>query len=368
MQMSWVNDVWEKVEKKLALTSSRTANDMFPYTTENGRFVAKGNLYWWTNGFWVGILWLMYNETKDTKYKTLAESLEVKLDEPLYGFDGLHHDVGFMWLLSSVANYRLTGNEESKKRGMIAASVLASRYNMAGKFIRAWNRERVGWSIIDTMMNLPLLYWASRETDDPRFSHIAQSHADTVLETFIRPDGSVIHINCFDPETGELLENLGGQGYTEGSSWTRGQSWAIYGLALSYIHTKQQKYLDAAKKVAHYFIAALAAADDFVPNCDFRAPAEPVYKDTTAGVIAACGMIEISRQLPEFEKDLYFNAALKILKATERDYANWSDDEDSIIQMGTESYKNKHNIPIIYADYYFIEALSKLRGKDVLFW
>lgn len=368
MKTGWVNDAWGKVEKKLALTNARTDDNLFAYTTKNGRYIAKGNIYSWTNGFWPGILWLMYNETKDARYKTVAENLEVKLDEALHGFDGLHHDVGFMWLLTSVANYRLTGNEKSKNRGMIAASVLASRYNMAGKFIRAWNDDKIGWSIIDTMMNLPLLYWASGETGDPRFKFIAQSHADTVLETFIRPDSSVTHINCFDPETGELIENLGGQGYAKGSSWTRGQAWAIYGLILSYIHTKKQEYLDAAKRVSHYFIAALAGADDFVPDCDFRSPKEPVYKDTTAGVIAACGMIEISKQLPEFEKDLYLNSALKILKSTEERYANWSDDEDSIIQAGTERYSSDQNIPIIYADYFFIEALSKLRGNDVLFW
>ncbi|NLB80752.1 MAG: glycosyl hydrolase family 88 [Clostridiaceae bacterium] len=366
--MDWVDQTWQKIEKKLSITSKRTDNNLLVYTTENNRFVNKRGIFWWTNGFWPGILWLMYSQTKDESYKKIANNLEVILDEALSNLEHLHHDVGFMWLLSSVANYKLTGNPQSKKRALTAANILAARFNIAGNFIRAWNEDRFGWAIIDCMMNIPLLYWATEQTQDPRFKHIAQGHANRTLETFIRPDGSVNHINVFGPETGEFVESLGGQGYGLGSSWTRGQAWAIYGFILSYIYTKEQKYLDAAKSVSHYFIAALASKDDFVPDCDFRAPKEPIYKDTTAGVIAACGMIEISKNVPEFEKDLYLNSAMKILKQTEQRYADWSEQEDSIVQAGTESYNNGHNIPIIYGDYFFIEAISKLRGNDILFW
>ena len=364
----WLDDIWTKIERKLDIVSKQTDDSVFAYTTENGKHIDKDYIYHWTNGFWPGVLWLMYKGTKKEQYKEIAEKLEDKLDEALNGFVGLHHDVGFMWLTSSVANYRLTGNEKSKTRGLIAASYLASRYNAEGKFIRAWNGEKhAGWAIIDCMMNIPLLYWASRETNDPRYKFIAMNHADTALKTFIRADGSVNHINSFNPDTGEYIESFGGQGYQVGSSWTRGQSWAIYGFVLSYIHTGKKEYLDAAKSVAHYFIAALAANDDFVPPCDFRSPKEPVYKDTTAGAIAACGLIEISKNVPEFEKDLYLNSAVKILKAIEK-CCNWSNEEASIVQKGTEAYSNGHNMPIIYGDYYFIEAILKLRGDQVLFW
>jgi unsaturated chondroitin disaccharide hydrolase len=370
MMEKWLNDVWAKIENKLARTSRTPGDKLFAYTSKDGKFVGSSNIADWTNGFWPGIMWLMYIGTKDEHYRKTAESLELKLDEALYRYEELHHDVGFMWLLSSVANYRLTGNLESKRRGLYAAATLAARYNAAGMFIRAWNgQEKTGWAIIDCMMNIPLLYWASDEIGDPRFKHIATSHADTVIETFIRPDGSVNHINSYDPQTGEFIETFGGQGYTVGSSWTRGQAWAIYGFILSYIHTKNEQYLFAAKRIAHYFISALAARDDFVPDCDFRSPKEPVYKDTTAGMIAACGLIEISRNVPEFEKDLYLNSAIKILKETEEKYCNWSDNEDSIVQMGTEAYNHGgKNMPIIYGDYYFIEAVLKLMNKDILLW
>lgn len=142
----------------------------------------------------------------------------------------------------------------------------------------------------------------------------------------------------------------------------------LYGFALSYIHTGKQEYLDTAKKIAHYFIACIC--DDYLPKCDFRSPNEPVIYDSTAGAIAACGLLEIAKNVPEHEKKIYFNAAVKMLKALEENFCNWEEDEDSILQMGTEAYhreEGKH-IPIIYGDYYFVEAIYKLKGNTTLFW
>ena len=366
----WINEVWSKIEKKLSHTNETVGSSIFPYTTdENGRFKPSPNegISWWTNGFWPGIQWLMYSETGKECYKKVANELEDKLDEALYGFDGLHHDVGFMWLISAGANYRLTANEMSKRRSLIAANFLAGRYNPVGNFIRAWNDDKIGWAIIDCMMNLPLLYWASEETGDPRFSQIAQNHANTAMNTFVRPDGSVNHINVYDPYTGEFLETLTGQGYGVGSSWTRGQAWGIYGFVLSYIHTQKQEYLDTAKRIAHYFISALG--DDFVPPCDFRSPKEPVYKDTTAGAVAACGLLEIANAVGDAEGAMYKDAAIKILKAMEDRCCDWTEDNDAILHMGTEAYEfGGKNIPIIYGDFFFIEAILKLKGSKFLPW
>ena len=371
----WLDELWDKIQNKLERTARETNDSCFAYTTKNNKFrnadSGRKSPSWWTNGFWPGIMWLMYNETKNGLYKNIAENLENKLDEAVDYFIELHHDVGFMWLLSSVANYRLTGSEKSKTRSLHMANLLAGRFNVEGNFIRAWNDggdiDKRGWSIIDSMMNLPLLYWASTETSDPRFLQIATRHANMVMENFVRPDGSVKHIVEFNPNTGEYIKNHTGQGYSEQSSWTRGQAWAIYGFVLSYIHTRKQEYLDTSKKISHYFIANIK--DEYIPKCDFRSPDEPKYKDTTAGVIAACGFIEIAKVVPEFEKNLYLEAAVKILKATEKGCCDWSNNEDSIVQMGTEAYHSgKKNIPIIYGDYYFIEAVLKLRGSDLLLW
>lgn len=375
MDSKWLDEIFEKAEKKLSRTVPAVGDQFFPYTTENGKFVNKhdGELYdWWTDGFWTGILWMMYEATKKPMYREYANKLEDKLDAAIENFNSLHHDVGFMWMLSSVANYQLTGNQKSRNRGLHMAATLAGRFNPNGNFIRAWNTNsesdhNTGWVIIDSMMNLPLLYWASEEIKDPRLKNIAMKHADTMMKYGIRPDGSAKHIIEFDPETGDYVGNDRGQGYDINGSWTRGQAWALYGFILSYMYTGKEDYLNTAKTVAHYFIANLQ--NDYVPSCDFRSPESPVYKDTTAGLCAACGLIEIAKAVPEFEKRLYENAALKIIMATEERYCDWSETEDSIVQCGTEAYYfGEKNIPIIYGDFFLIEAVLKMKGSCTRLW
>ncbi len=369
---SWLDEVWTRLDAKMSAECDRIG-DRIPYIPENGRYMkdmGEVDPEWWTNGFWGGMLWQMYHATKQEKYKTAAEGVERRLDVTFENFEGLHHDVGFMWLHTSVANYRLTGDARAKARGLHAANILAGRYNPRGKFIRAWNQDRTGWMIVDCMMNIPILYWASELIGDPRFTYIAKDHADTTLNVTVRPDGSCNHIVVLDPDTGELLETPGGQGYESGSSWSRGQAWALYGFALSYRHTGDVRYLDAAKQIAHYFIANVAGTD-YVPLVDFRSPAEGPYWDTTAGMIAACGLLEIADSVGELEQGLYANAALNMLKSTERQYANWDVEVDSIIANGTAAYHSRGHdfgVPIIYGDYFFIEAILRLRGQSFLIW
>ena len=368
---SWINEVWDKLQIKIFAETKRMG-EKIPYIPVNGVYPDQGksDIYWWTNGFWGGILWQMYYATKNDVYRETAERLEARLDQALDGYDGLHHDVGFMWLHTAVANYRLTGNERSKTRGLHAANLLSGRYNPRGKFIRAWNDDCTGWTIVDCMMNIPLLYWASGVTDDPRFTFIAKDHADTTLEKTVRSDGSCNHIVILDPENGDFVEAPGGQGFESGSSWSRGQSWALYGFALSYHYTKDERYLSVAKRIAHYFIANVSGTD-FVPLVDFRAPFEPICWDTTAGVCAACGMLEIADSVGEHEKSLYRNAAINILKATDRRFCNWNIEEDSIVGGGSVAFHGRNgdlDVPIIYGDYFFIEAILRLRGQSFLVW
>jgi unsaturated chondroitin disaccharide hydrolase len=367
---TWVQEIFEKLDKKLSIQAKRLGN-LIPYVPSNGKYVDMGeqDIVWWTNGFWSGIMWQMYHATQKEIYKKTAEANEDRLDAAFDKYTGLHHDVGFMWLHTAVANYRLTGNERSKARGLHAAHLLAGRYNPRGKFIRSWNRDRSGWVIIDSMLNVPLLYWAGETIADPRFKFVAEDHVDTVMNNIVREDGSVSHIGVFDPYTGELLETPGGQGYESGSSWSRGQAWAIYGFALSYLHTGKQEYLETAKKVAHYFIANVAKTG-YIPLVDFRAPEKPIQWDTSAGVCAACGFLEIAKHVSSFEKQLYIDAAINILKAIEEKYANWSVEEDSIIDFATGAYHDEANteVPIIYADYYFVEAILRLQESDFLIW
>ncbi len=369
----WVNDTWEKLDRKLRAVGARNG-DKLPYTARGGRFndMTKIDIAWWTNGFWPALMWLMYEGTKDEIYRKTAEDTEELLDAAFAKYDSLHHDVGFMFHLSFGADYKITKSKSARTRDLYAANLLAGRYNPNGEFLRSWNgRDNVGWVIIDCMMNIPLLYWASEETGDPRYKYIAMKHADKVLTTHIRPDGSVNHIVELDPATGDFIRSYGGQGYCEGSSWTRGQAWAIYGYALSYIHTGEVRYLDAAKRVAHYFISCVAATD-YIPRIDFRAPDEPVLIDTTAGAIAACGLLEISNSVGEYERRTYLDAALRILHSLEENYCDWDTETDAVLGMGSEAYNpgsdRGHHMPIIYGDYFFAEAIYKLRGEKLLFW
>ena len=218
------------------------------------------------------------------------------------------------------------------------------------------------------MMNIPILYWASNEIGDTRFKKIAMRYADMAMRDHVRADGSVNHIVVHDPDVPDtVLETKGGQGYGVGSCWSRGAAWALYGFILSYIHTKEERYLDTAKKVAHYFVSNVMNTG-WLPLIDFRAPDEPVYYDSTAGAIAACGLIEIAKNCPEFEKNIYLSAAIKMLKAMEKEWCDWSETEDSILQMGSERYGGGMHMPIIYGDYFFTEAVLKLKGCDFLPW
>ncbi|WP_242550771.1 glycoside hydrolase family 88 protein [Enterococcus hulanensis] len=369
----WSEEIFEKIDQKLTVEAKRQGGKI-PYIPDEqtGHYeddLGTSDPVWWTNGFWPGMMWQMYHATEKELYKNTAELNEAALDKAFEIYTGLHHDVGFMWLHTAVANYRITGNERSKARGLHAAHLLAGRYNPRGKYIRSWNRDRAGWVIIDSMLNIPLLYWAEEAIGDSRFRYVAEDHADKVMNYIVRQDGSVNHIGVFDPTNGDLLETPAGQGYASGSSWSRGQSWAIYGFALSYRHTGKIEYLETAKKVAHYFISEVSKTD-WIPLVDFRAPKEPVMIDTSAGMCAACGFLEIAKYVDDYEKDLYVDAAVSILKATEEKYAIWDLEKDGLIDFSTGSYHEDKwtEVPIIYADYYFVEAILRLLNKDFLIW
>ena len=371
----WIDEVFAKLDAKLSKTAVKS-REKIPYTLgANGEHDDRSPApHCWTNGFWGGLMWLMYEYTKNEDYKLTALRSEEKQDAAFFAVDGLHHDVGFMWHILSGANYRLTGDRVARNRNILCAMTLASRFKLNGNYIRAWNgiagdgRNSDGWTIIDCMMNLPLLYWASEELGDDRFKQIAMAHADTAMTHHVRPDGSINHIVMHDLETGEMIGVHGGQGCSQTSCWTRGEAWALYGYILSYIHTKEVRYLNTAKIVANYTIASLAA-NDYLPPVDFRSPERPDLFDSTAGAIMACGLIEIAKAVPEHEAKTYIVAAIRLLRAMEEKFCDWTDEKDAILLYGSEDYHGRgHNMPIIYGDYFFTEAILKLKGTEFLAW
>lgn len=374
----WIEETIQNIREKMDWVSDKN-KDIIPYTCgEDGSYIDMskkdpGNpksegINWWTNGFWGGLLWLLYEDTKDEKYRDYARISEKKLEKCFVEYKGLHHDVGFMYMLTAVADYKITGNPHSREIGLHAANLLAGRFNIKGNFIRAWNgKENAGWSIIDCMMNLSLLYWAYEEDHDPRYLHIARAHADTVLESFIREDGSCEHIVEFDLINGQKVATYGGQGYEKGSAWSRGQAWAVYGFTISYIHTREERYLKAAEKAAAYCISQIPE-NGLVP-IDFRQPKTPALEDSCGAAILASGLLELSGQMPENQAAMYRNGALLLLKTLARDRSDFTEKRDAILTNCSASYHEKtHHIAMVYADYFFVEAIFKLNGIGRFMW
>lgn len=385
---TWAMAVSDRLRQKYEEVVKRN-RDTVPYTAVDGRFndLSGKDICWWTNGFYGGMLWQLYHATGLACYRETAETLEEKLDAVLMDYQGMDHDSGFRFLTTAVADFRVTGNKASRNRGLLAAANLAGRFNPQGNYIRAWNDDgdgkNAGWAIIDCMMNLPLLYWASEVTHDARFYQIAVRHADTVMRYFIREDGSARHIVEFDPVTGAFVQDFGGQGYERGSSWTRGQAWALYGFTLSYLHTGEMRYLDTAKRIAVYFMAHIPQ-DGLIP-VDFAQPEDVALEDSTAGAIAASGLLLLSRILSGEERvgecrgetrpldpesaGLMENAAVKLLRALEESRCCFAGDRDELLEKGTAAYHDEqHEFPIIYGDYYYMEAIFRLTGEELFIW
>lgn len=372
-QRQWEEDFLCKVYEKLSWVTDEVGT-LYPYRVEDGKYEnVSMPPYSWTCGFWGGMQWWLYQYSGEKKFFEKAKAASERMDGGLVTFTPLHHDVGFQYLLTTVADYLQTGAERARISSLHAASLLAGRFNLAGRYIRAWNENpridasesKAGYAIIDCMMNIPLLFWASEETGDPRYGQIAEAHADTALREFIREDGSSHHIVVFDPEDGSVVDKPEGQGYAPGSSWTRGQGWAVYGFAMAYFYTKKRVYLEAALRVAKNFLKHMPETG--IPPADFDQPKEPAYVDSSAGVIALCGLIEL-KKWTEAEDQMWLEDGIRLLLKGAYDNCDFTHNTQAVMQNGMEMYHGGgRQITLIYADFYLLEALMKRRGKQFLF-
>lgn len=339
-----------------------------PYLAYQGKWNDFSNKpSWWTNGFYPGMLWHLYQITHDEKFAKYAIDIEKKLDLVLNQFSEVDHDAGFIWKLSSVNHYLFKKNAPAKVQGLKAASILASRFNPKGEYIRAWNGDWAGGhAIIDSLMNLSLLYWSSKEMKDKRYFEVAVKQANTAIKEFIRTDGSAHHIVVFDDESGKRISQRTGQGYAEHSSWGRGTAWALYGFSISYRETMDIKYLEAAEKVAAFITKHLPA--DGVPLADYLAPDEPKRKkDSSAGAITACGFLMLGQLT---NKSQYTSQGETILRGLIKTCLAPSDHQPLLLH-GNVAYHSENieetDIPIIYGDYFFLEALVIATGGKGFF-
>lgn len=351
--------------------------EQFPDAASVGNmYPAIGNIEW-TSGFWTGMLWLAYEVTGDDKYRRTAEiqleSYRERAEKRLYTDT---HDLGFLYSLSCIAAYKLTGSGEAKRIALFAADLLMERYFGKAGIVQAWGAlddpEQQGRMIIDCNLNLPLLYWASEVTGDLKYYDAAASHIKQAAKYIVRSDASTFHTYYMDVQTGQPKRGSTHQGYADDSCWARGQAWGIYGFPLSYIYTGDAELLDLTKKLANYYLNRLP--DDLIAYWDliFVSGTEQ-ERDTSTGAIAACGMLELAKHLPVLdpERKLYENAALHTLKSLSDRYTAASQPESNgVLLHGV--YNKPRGMGIgecnIWGDYYYFEALVRITRDWKLYW
>ncbi|AEM85592.1 glycoside hydrolase family 88 protein [Streptomyces violaceusniger] len=321
----------------------------------------------WVGGFWPGTLWMAWLHSGEERFRTLALASAEKL-APRQNDTGTH-DLGFLFSPSWVTAWRLTGDDTWRAGAIRAASSLIRRYNPQGRFIRAWGAlndpANAGRVIMDTMMNLDLLAFASSQTGDGKYLDIAVEHARTTQRNFPRPDGSTLHVYDFDPASGAPLGPGTVQGYSPSSCWSRGQAWGIYGFTTIYRRTGQREFLTTARKLADFALGALSP--DHVPVWDYLAPQAPHdIKDASAGAVMACGLLDLSRATGE---PRYREEALKLLTAlSETCLTRKSTRADAVVARCTRNRPSEDGIEISlpYADYYLLEGILRvLRPDDI---
>lgn len=359
-----------KVLESSVVKIKKSANDLTDYN-HFPRRIRKDSTNWncvtvkdWCSGFWPGVLWYAYEFSGDKDIKKQAELFTASIKEIAYT-PAHDHDIGFQVYCSYGNGYRLTGNPEYKKIMLAAADTLATLYNPIVGSIHSWPRKKQypHNTIIDNMINLELLFWAAKNGGGERLKDIAISHAEVTMKHIVRPDYSAYHLGSFDDKTGEFIEGKAHQGYADNSMWARGQTWGIYGFAFSYRETGKKEFLETSMKMADIFLERLPK--DGIPYWDFDAPlTDETPKDASAAAIAACGMLELYQLIDdEVVKNKYKEAAISLLEILSS--SNYlSGDKNQAILLHSTGHKPKNleiDVPIIYADYYFLEALLKLK-------
>ena len=320
------------------------------------RFVGPND---WTSGFPAGSFWLMYEMTKDDYWQVEATKNTVKLDGIQYNTNT--HDLGFMVFCSYGNGYRLTGNKAYKDVIIRASESLISRFDPKVGCIRSWDFG--SWEfpvIIDNMMNLEMLFWASNETNNPRFRDVAVSHADKTMENHFRDDWSSVHVVNYDTITGEVINRQTHQGYSDDSAWGRGQAWGLYGYTMTYRETNDPKYLKVAENIADFILANLP--EDMVLYWDYNAPDIPDAKrDASAAAITASALYELQQYSGKADK--YLEAANKIMESlTSDDYRAMDGSNGGFLlkhSVGNMPGNDEIDVALNYADYYYLEALMR---------
>lgn len=365
---------------ELVLSNLDQFTEAFPASNSTKGFYPATENITWTTGFFTGQLWLAFEKTGSEKLKQAGQiQVDSFYNRIINKVDVAHHDMGFLYSPSCVAAYKLTGNPKAKAAAIAAADNLMTRFQEKGQFFQAWGELGAADNyrlIIDCLLNMPLLFWASEVTGNTIYREKASAHIHTAMQYIIRPDHSTYHTYFFDPNTGAPIKGVTHQGYRDGSAWARGQAWGIYGAALSYSRLKEPEYIAVFEKLTEFFLTHLPA--DLIPYWDFDftdGSSEP--RDSSSAAIAACGMLEMAKYLPAQQADYYCGMARRLIKAL-TDHCAVTDRQISngLLLHGTYAKSSPYNTcPDLgvdecntWGDYYYFEALTRLEKDWTPYW
>ncbi len=369
-----VKSIFKKAESQyeLLLKEHRDTTSI-PFTLNKDGSLKDSKSDWWTSGFFPGTLWYLYEFTRSEKWKKAASLWTDALVKEQWNRST--HDLGFMLYCSYGNGYRLTKKPAYKSLLLTGAESLSSRFHQRVGLIKSWDMFPTARAdsqyaypvIIDNMMNLEFLTWASANSTNSKFKKIAITHADKTLKNHFRNDNSSYHVVCYSPG-GKVLAKKTWQGYSDSSSWARGQAWALYGYTMMYRETKKKAYLQQAMKVASFYLNHPDLPKDKIPYWDFNAPQIPnEERDASAATVVASALLELSTYTPA-QKQIYFKAAETMLKSLASDAYTYAPGEGhGFILKHSVGFKPKGgeiDVPLVYADYYYLEAL--LRYKKIV--
>lgn len=372
----------EEVEKAISKIVEQVRCNMNYFGTRFPSPATKDHTYGiienieWTDGFWTGMLWLCYEYTGDEEFRIRAEqNIASFLNRVEKRLELDHHDLGFLYSLSCVAGYKLTGSEEGKKAGIMAADKLMERFQEKGGFIQAWGElgTRDNYRlIIDCLLNIPLLHWATEVTGNNIYEAAARRHYETSCNNVIRDDASAYHTFYYDPVTGAPLKGVTRQGYSDDSAWARGQAWGIYGIPLNYKYTGDDSAFNLFKGITNYFLNRLPKDDVCYWDLIFSdGSGQP--RDSSAAAVAVCGIHEMLKYLPETDadKETYKYAMHRILRSLMEHYATPDTGEGKpVLLHGVYSWHSGKGVDEgnIWGDYYYLEALIRFYKDWNLYW
>ncbi len=334
----------------------------FPQSTNPDGTIRDRSSDWWCSGFFGGSLWYLYERTKAPALKEAAQKWTMAVAKEQYNTGT--HDLGFMLYCPFGNGYRLTKNAAYPPILLTGAKSLATRFDPKVGVIKSWNKfQNYDYPvIIDNMMNLEFLFWAAKTSGNKAFYDLSVTHADNTMKNHYRPDYSSYHVVCYNPD-GTVAARKTAQGYADNSAWARGQAWGLYGYTVMYRETKDKKYLDQARHIADFYLKHPNLPADKIPYWDFNAPNIPnEERDASAGAITAAALLELCTYGGPSAK-IYYQSAVKMLESLSSPAykANLGENNNFILKhsVGHKPQKSEVDTPIIYADYYYLEALLR---------